>query len=419
MTTTQKHLGIFHGWWVVLAAAVGLLLSIAPVVVFTLGVFMKPLNQEFNWSRGEISFALTLSTFVSSFAMPLTGQLVDRYGARRIAVPSLLLFGTSVASLSLLTASLWHLYALFLLIGLVACGTTPLPYARVISAWFDKQRGLALGFTLAGVGVGTFVMPSLAHALVSTQGWRVAYACLGMLVIVIAAPIVGLVLRETPAMMGLQPDGKMRPEFLLATVQKEATGLDARAARRTTSFWCVAIAFFLVSLVTNGCVVHLVPLLTDRGVSPQSAAFAASASGVALLFGRVWTGYLLDRLFAPYVAIAFFLALGLGVFLLWTDTAGAIALAAAMLVGLGLGAEVDIIAFLVGRYFGLLAFGEIYGYVFAAFVLGAGIGPLLMGGGFDAAGSYRWVLGAFVLITLVACGLMTQLGPYRFKVEIE
>jgi MFS family permease len=202
-------------------------------------------------------------------------------------------------------------------------------------------------------------------------------------------------------------------------VQKEATGLDARAARRTTSFWCVAIAFFLVSLVTNGCVVHLVPLLTDRGISAQTAAFAASVSGVALLFGRVWTGYLLDRLFAPYVAIAFFLALALGVFLLWIETADAIALAAAMLVGLGLGAEVDIIAFLVGRYFGLLAFGEIYGYVFAAFVLGAGIGPLLMGSGFDASGSYRWVLGAFVLITLVASGLMTQLGPYRFKVEIE
>jgi MFS family permease len=406
---------IFYGWWVVLAAAVGSQLSIAPIVIFTLGVFLKPLSQEFNWSRGEISFAFTLSTAVSSLAMPLVGRLVDRQGARRIAVPSLLLFGVSVASLSFLTASLWHLYTVFLWIGLVCCGTTPLSYARVISEWFDKRRGLALGLTMAGVGVGTFVMPSLAHVLVSTYGWRAAYAFLGILVIVIGAPTVGLLLKETPAMMGLQPDGKLRSQSLLTTARAEAVGLDGRDARRTTGFWCLAVAFFLVSLVTNGCVVHLVPLLTDRGISAQSAALAASASGGALLFGRVWTGYLLDRLFAPYVTIAFFLALALGVSLLWIDAAGAIAaFIGAMLVGLALGAEADIIAYLVGRYFGLLAFGEIYGYIFAAFVLGSGVGPLLMGSGFDATGSYRWVLSAFVLITLVAAELMTQLGPYRY-----
>jgi MFS family permease len=173
------------------------------------------------------------------------------------------------------------------LIGLVASGCTPLPYVRVISEWFDRRRGLALGFTMAGVGMGTFVMPSLAQMLVSTNGWRAAYAFLGMLVIVIAAPTVGLLLRDTPAMMGLQPDGESAPVASAANTRSQATGLDCRDARRTTGFWCVAVAFFLVSVVTNGCVVHLVPLLTNRGVSAQSAAFVASVAGGAVLVGRV------------------------------------------------------------------------------------------------------------------------------------
>ncbi|MGH8652795.1 MAG: MFS transporter [Gammaproteobacteria bacterium] len=120
-------------------------------------------NSELHWSRAEISFALTLCTLMTSLAMPLVGRLVDRHGARRVAVPSLLSFGILVASLYFLTASLWHLYAVFLLIGLVSSGSTPLPYARVVSEWFDRRRGLALGFTMAGVGVGTFVMPSLSR----------------------------------------------------------------------------------------------------------------------------------------------------------------------------------------------------------------------------------------------------------------
>ena len=416
MTRTGK---IFYGWWIVLAAAVGLLFSIGPIIVFTLGVFLKPLGSELHWSRAEISLAFTLCAVMTSLAMPLVGRLVDRHGARRVAVPSLLLFGVLVASLYFLTASLWHLYAVFVLIGLVSSGSTPLPYAGVISEWFDRRRGLALGFTMAGVGVGTFVMPSLAHALVSTSGWRAAYACLGMLVIVIAAPTVGLLLKETPAMMGLQPDGDSAPAASVVKTRNQPAGLGCRDAWRTTTFWCLAVAFFLVSLVTKGCVVHLVPLLTDRGVSPQRAAFIASVAGGAVLVGRVWTGYLLDRFFAPTVTIGFFLALALGVFLLWAGATETGALFAAMLVGLGLGAEVDIIAFLVGRYFGLRAFGEIYGYLFAAFVLGAGVGPLLMGGGFDATGSYRWVLGAFVLITLVASGFMTQLGSYRYEAGVQ
>lgn len=406
---------IFHGWWIVLATVVGLLLSIAPVFSFTLGVFIKPLSQEFNWSRAEISLGYALCTLMGAGAMPIVGRLVDRYGGRKVAAPSLLLFGLCLTSLYVLSDRIWHLYGICLAIGLFSSGSTPLPYSRVISLWFDRRRGLALGLSMAGVGLGTFIMPSLAQALVTAVGWRAAYVFLGLLVIALGVPIVGLLLKETPEMLGVGPDGEPITHAGGAKSRVREPGLSGHEAWHTGTFWLLAAAFFLVAMTTNGCVVHLVPLLTDRGISAQSAAFATSLFGGALLFGRVWAGHLLDRFFAPYVAMSFFLAPALGLFLLWSGAAGSWAFVAAILVGMGLGAEVDMIAYFVGRYFGLLAFGEIYGYLFAVFAIGGGVGPLLMGRSFDATGSYSLVLAAFAVMTLIAAGLMTQLGPYRIR----
>ena len=403
---------IFYGWWVVLAAGVGLFMSVAPIFAFTFGVFFKPLSQEFGWSRTEISLAFSLNTLVASAVLPLIGRLVDRFDARKVIVPSILIFGLGLISFYFLSASLWHFYTLYLVMGIVGTGTMPVPYSKVISHWFDKKRGLALGLALAGVGLGTFIMPSLAQALIAKVGWRQAYALLGLMVMGVTIPVVGLFLKETPQIMGLLPDGETVVYTRAAKQGGQKQGLNCREAWHTGTFWLMVGAFFLMAASINGCVIHLVPMLTDRGLSAQSAAFAASLFGGALLVGRVGTGYLLDCFFAPYVAACFFCGPTLGLFLLWSGAAGGLAFIAAILVGLGLGAEVDIIAYLVSRYFGLHAFGEIYGYAFAIFVLGAGIGPLLMGGSFDATGSYSLVLGGFVVATLTASGLMTQLGPY-------
>lgn len=167
-------------------------------------------------------------------------------------------------------------------------------------------------------------------------------------------------------------------------------------------------------------------LLGDRGVSAATAALGSSLVGVAVLLGRVGSGYLLDGFFAPRVAAAFFGSASIGIILLWQG-AISVAFAGAFLIGLGLGAEVDLIAYLTGRYFGLHAFGKIYSSIFAAFAFAGALGPLIMGAGFDRTGSYRVPLLAFFGATLVATALMTRLGPYRFapnekedtKIEIE
>ena len=156
-------------------------------------------------------------------------------------------------------------------------------------------------------------------------------------------------------------------------------------------------------------------MLTDRGLSIQTAALGSSFLGAALLMGRVATGYLLDRFFAPHLAAVFFGGAAAGIGVLWMSNSTATVLVGAFLVGMGLGAEVDIIAYLVSRYFGLRYFGEIYGLAFGAFLLAGALGPLVMGAGFDLTGSYSAPLAALFISASVAAVLMTQLGPYRYQ----
>jgi MFS family permease len=412
-TVGQKGSKIFYGWWVVLASGVGLAVHFGPIIVPTFGVFLKPLSREFGWSRAQISLAFSLATLGLTVVVPFIGRLVDRFGARAVILPAVLLFGLSVLSLSFLSARLWHFYAIYLFMGVVGSGTTPVPYAKVISRWFDRKRGFALGLSVAALATGGSIMPSLAHALIAAVGWRHAYVLLGLMAMGVAIPVVGLLLKETPQAMGWEPDGETVGHTKVSMQCGQEGGLSFQEARHTGTFWLMVSAFFLVSVSFHGYVIHLVPLLTDRGLSAQSAALTASLAGGAALIGRIGIGYLLDRFFAPYVAMWFFCGFALGIFLLWSGTVGGLVFVAVVLVGLGLGAELDVMPYVVSRYFGLRAFGEIYSYTFAVFTLGGVVGPVLMGAGFDATGSYNLVLAAFIIAALTAAGLMSRLGPYR------
>ncbi|MBA2526287.1 MAG: MFS transporter [Pyrinomonadaceae bacterium] len=409
----QESGRIFYGWWVVLVAGIGLFMGYGAVISFTFGVFSNPLSQEFRWNRTEISLAYSLSLIVYCFATPILGRLIDRLGARKIIIPSVLIFGLSLISFQFLAGNLWHFYAVYIVMGLVGGGNSLVPYSGVISHWFDKKRGLALGLAAIGVGSSTFVMPSLAHTLINAAGWRGAYTVLGIMVVVVTIPVVGMFLVEKPQMMRLFPDGETIPTPERGVERGDVQGMTSGEALRTGTFWRLFVAFFLIGISIVGCLIHLVPMLIDRGVSAKTAAFATSVLGAAVILGRVISGYLLDRLFASYVAVIFFFGAALGVALLWSGAAGIWAFVAAFLVGMGMGAENDIIAYAVSRYFGLRSYAEIYGYVLIGFALGGVVGPLMMGFGFDRTGSYGTILAVFVFSTLAGAVLMSRLGPYR------
>jgi len=187
-----------------------------------------------------------------------------------------------------------------------------------------------------------------------------------------------------------------------------------RESVRSSSFWLMALAVFLVVTTINGIVAHLVPLLTDRGIDVRQATATLSLVGLSTIAGRLVAGYLLDRFFAPYVAAGLFLLPLVAVGLLTAGAGGVAPTLAAVSLGFGLGAEVDVIGFLASRYFGLRAFGQIYGCLFAIFTLGTGLGPVLMAVSFDVTQSYDVTLTGFGVALTCASVLVSRLGPYQF-----
>jgi len=414
----SKRPKFFYGWWIVFTAALGLCLGGPPIAVFSFGVFFKALVHEFHASRAAISFAFTLHNFISAMCAPLVGRLIDRFGARKVILPATVTFALILISGRLLGSSLWQFYLFYAGLGLMGSSTGPVPYGVVVSHWFNRRRGLALGFMMMGIGLGAIVAPLLAQRLIAAFGWRMAYAIFGFIMLLIPFPVVTALLRNDPAERGVLPDG-VTSRQRSSEDQPKREGLTWREIWHSPTFWLLICAFFLTGASVHAGVLHMPALLSDRGLSPERAALASSIIGLSLLVGRLGSGYLLDRIFAPRVAMFFFGASALGMAILWFGSTGNIALGAAFLVGLGMGAEADIIAYLIGRYFGLRAFGTAFGHGFGAFVLAGAIGTLVMGAGYDWTHSYTAPLAWFFSAMVVALGLLACLGPYRYTAEPE
>jgi MFS family permease len=384
--------------------------SPAPVVVFSFSVFLKPLAQELHSNRAAISLAFTLFNLMVGICSPAAGKLTDRFPARKVILPCtvaciLILFASNA-----LSAKLWETYAFFLALGLFGSGTSIVPYSNVVSHWFDRRRGIALGLMAVGGGLGAMIMPSLAQHLITRVGWRRAYTAMATLTLT-AIPLIAAFLKERPGAIRKPADGASR---LTTPVQRSDPGMTCREAWHSAAFWQVLCAYCLVGTGIHGCFIHMSALLSDRGTSLKVAALASSLIGAGSMTGRLLSGYLVDRFFAPRVAALIFGAVAVAMASLGTRSQIGFAFPAAFLVGLGLGAEGDIVAYLISRYFGLRSFGEIYGYAFSAFVLTGALGPLLMGIGFDRTGSYLFPLMAFSAVALLAAIFVSRLGPYRY-----
>jgi MFS family permease len=374
-------------------------LSFASIVVFTFGVFLKPVSEAFHWSRAQVSFAFAFAALTVAVCSPVLGHLLDRVAARRVVLPCTMAYGAAFGSLAFLTPHLWHLYAVFAMLGAVANGTTQLAYARVVSLWFDKHRGQALAAVMAGSGLGSMVFPPFAQGLISAYGWRTAYAVLGALILLTAIPLAAAFLYE-PERTEPQPSHEIPNESVVKSV-------------RSAPFLGIIAAILLFSFATNGLNTHWAALLTDRGVTPSRAAFVLSIAGMATLAGKLGTGYFLDRYRAGRVAALLFGLCGVGFVLTLHAYSWSLAIGSAVLVGIGMGAESDVVPYLLTRYFGLGQFGRLYGYTWCVYAVAGATGPVVMGAVFDQTGSYRPVLNISLLMVLGAAVIFALLPRYR------
>ena len=401
----------FQGWRVLAAATVGLACGIATVVPASFGVFLGPLRAEFGWTQSETFTALLFITFTSALLAAPVGGLVDRLGARRVVLAG---FGFQIlllASYAWLDGSLWSYYLRYFLLAVTALGTTHVAFARVITLWFDRRRGLALGIALSGVGVGGFLWPLYAQAMIGAYGWRNAWLLVALAVALLALPVVALLLRDSPASVGQTPDGDPPRTSADGATPVEATGIPLAGVLRMPRYWLMVATFFLIGFAVQSVMLHLVPLLTARGLPPMLAALAQSLLFVAVTTGRLTTGWLMDRFFAPRVALAFLIAPIVGISLLALGAGGTAALVAALLVGLAVGAEVDVLAYLTSRYFGARSFSAIYGTFYGIYTLSGGLGPLFTARLVDTGDGYPVALAVHAVLLAVAALLLLRFPP--------
>ncbi len=388
------------GWLVVFGSTLALIVGNGPIILFTFGVLLQPISAEFGWQRSVLATAVVTSHVTGALMMPFVGTVVDRVGVRRIALPAIVLFALATASGGLLGASPMAFILLYGFLGIVGAGHSTLTYGRAVSTWFDRQRGLALGVTLAGIGIGAALMPKYTHYFVVEYDWRHAYFALGAALLVVGFPAVALFVRERPR--------HSRIESVLAE------GLTLGEALRGYRFWFASAAMLLAAAAINGTIAHIVPILTDRGVAAGTATTAVAAAGLSLIIGRILSGLALDRFHGPYVAAFFFLIPLIGMSMLGVGVTGPLAVVAAVLLGLGIGAEGDIMAYLTSRYFGIAHYGVVYGCILAFFTLGSGLGPWIMAHAFDANRSYGTGLIGLGGALLIAVVLVVLLGRYRY-----
>jgi MFS family permease len=416
MTSARPR--IFYGWLIVLVSAVGLFLG-PPLLVFSFSVFFKPLTADFHASRAAVSLAFSLCNSVGALWIPGTGILIDRFGAKRVILVSTLLFALVLCCSLWVGTGLWQLYLLFSLLGIfMASGPAPVTYGVVVSHWFDRHRGLALALSMMGIGIGSIVVPILSQRLIAAFGWRMAFTIFGGATLLIPLPIVAALLQNDPAERGLHPDGdEVCADPVGRSQPQDLPGLTWREIWHSPTFWVLICIFSLAGAAVHGVALHMAAILTDRGITPERAAFATSLVGAAVIVGRLGSGYLLDRLFAPHVAILLYGATAVGAAILCTRTVSNAAFVAAFLVGLGMGAEVESMGYMISRYFGLHSFGTAYGHAFGAFMLAGAAGVWMMGAGYDRYHSYTVPLAVLCGAMVLALVLLSRLGRYRFAPE--
>jgi MFS family permease len=408
LSPVRARAGHLNRWWYVVTGSLTLLFGTSTVNVL-FNVLGAPLTAEFGWERSVMSNGLSLETVMVGVSIVVLGFLIDRYGPRTPSVPMSLAFGVGLMLMAALPNNQFMFYALCFVIGAGAGAVNPVAHSTVVSAWFNDRRGLALGILMAGLGACGVLMPFLANWILSWGGWRMTFLVIGALCTIIPAGVYAFITRmpadHDAERQAARQQGRTAGESLLTI------------ARHYRQFWLLSIAIFLVSSATFGLMSQVVPMTTDKGIDPATAVTILSVVSLASIAARLLVGFLLDRFYAPLIGAVIFALCAVGVYLLISSTAVGLLIVGAALVGLGLGAEGDVAAYMCSRYFPKHSYGRVLGFVYFLYAQGAAFGIFLLGQIQGATGSYS--AAAFPIIAMVAVGIvcLAFMGRYRFTLD--
>jgi MFS family permease len=397
-----------RGW--PLVAIIALILTCTPITlpVYTLGVFVKPLQVEFGWGRGQIETAILFSTGISALCAPLMGELVQRYGARRSILPGIAGVALAFAFASQISNSLWQFFGAYALMAILGAGASAIACTQLVNGAFNASRGLALGMALSGTGLCAVLMPKIATWALELWGWRGAYVALAATAMLVVLPLAYLFVPRDAG----HREAK-RAESAAVASQSKAKGIPVSEAVQSRQFWILGLSIALAYLAIGGIIPNIIPALTDKGMTAQVAGSVMSGYGLAIVLGRISVGALLDRFWAPAVAVAVMVPAALACFV-FTLPAGLATYAIAVLViGVATGMEFDVLAYMVTRYFGMRDYARIYGRLYVFLAGAAGVSPMLFGFLHDNTGGYDFAFQASAAALALGGLLLLTLGRYQ------
>jgi MFS family permease len=393
-----------RNWTVVLAAAVGM--GLLSVPTYSTGVFIKPLEEEFGWSRAAITSGKLFGALTGLILGPLVGLVIDRSGPKRLALVGSVIMCALIAMLSLTSPNIVIWWALWGSISLAALLIKPTVWTAGVSSLFSAGRGLALGVALSGTVLASTLTPILGNYLIEQYGWRAAYLGLALMWAVLGLPLIF-------AFFDSAHDRRRTGSVQAGDAAVLLAGVSPRQGLLSWRFVKLATAALLATLITASFVVSLVPVLIALGQPSGKAAAVAGAMGLATVPGRLLSGYLSDRINANLIAAAaMLLPIVACALLLLVPGSLATATAAALLLGFTLGTKLHVVAYLTTRHFGMRSFGVLFGTIAGLFGLATGVGPVAMNYAYDVTGSYNIALIAAVPLAMVASSLFLSLGRY-------
>ncbi|MFC1965210.1 MFS transporter [Chloroflexota bacterium] len=392
---------IYYGYIVVVAGV--FIAAVAYGTFYTFGVFLKPMTAEFGWSRAIISGAYSLAVALVGIFSVVLGRLNDKYGPRIITTVCGFLFGLGYLLMSQITA-IWQLYIIYGVMVAAGIMVAWVPLLSTVARWFARRRGLMTGVVVSGIGLGTIIMSSLAEWLISAYGWRHAYIIMGTVILVVFITAAQF-LRRDPSQKGLVPYGINKAVEKAAYL--EAREFSLRQALSNRQFWMLFAVFCSFGFCIDAIIVHIVPHVTEFGISATIAANILAVIGAVSIIGRLVLGGAGDRIGNKRACIVGFIIMMVALAWLQLAKEAWTFYLFVIVYGFAYGGLVTLMSPMVAELFGLGSHGAIMGIVTFAMTIGESIGPLMAGRIFDVTGGYQLAFLIFAILAII--GLVSTL----------
>lgn len=398
------------GWRIVIVAMLGLAINASASFLYAFGTLVIPLQQAFGWQRADMQWGISFLFGGAVVSAQLIGWLNLRYGMKRVTCVSLVALSLVFAAMTQMGQSIGWFYLFCTLLPIASLGTIHVTWTHLVNLWFERNRGLSLAVVLSGTGLTAALLPSGVTWAIGQWGWQAAFLLLASLPVVLVLPL-ALRWMTVPLNAAPLPDGKRAAP---GATRPALSGMSFTAGIRSPRFWCLNIGLALVVAAVVTMVSNTVPLLRDKGLTAAAASAVFGSFGLSLIGGRLLVGYLVDRMWAPAVAAVALSLPALGCLLLGVTgpTETGTLVAATMLIGLGAGAEFDIAAYLVARYFGMRDYGRIFGVHLSTITLASALAPWLTGALYKSTGSYTATLTVCGVAFVTGALLLLPLGRY-------